>query len=241
MSETNYHNKEKKKTKALFSVVCLCIVALGLIVYFSTSSKSAQKKNAVNENRTLEVTTDVQRAVTVRDTTKEETTKKETNNKKKTEKKTVSTTEKITMQEGKNNVPYKSFYKYPLTEAVVKGYSQELVYDSTMGDYRAHPAVDFKGSEGDEVVAINDGIVLDVYIDSMLGQVVVVDHGAKLTAMYCGLDSVAVKKGSTLNIGNKIGTLGKIPAESADSPHLHFVTTLDGAAVNPLDVMNKTE
>ena len=145
------------------------------------------------------------------------------------------------MQQGKSNTPYKSFYKYPLSEAVLKGYSEELVFDSTMGDYRAHAAVDFKGDGGDEVVAVNDGIVLDVYTDNMYGQVVVIDHGGKLVAKYCGLESVAVKKGSAVNIGNKIGTLGKVPCEGEDETHLHFETRLDGKAVNPLDVMGKTE
>ncbi len=240
MAKTNYHNKENKNVKALFSVVCLCIIALGLIVYFSAvQNKTAPKNNAVNENQTLEVTTEVQRAVTLKETTTQAVTKAE--KQEKTTAKSEKTTEKTTMDEGKNNTPFRSFYKYPLTEAVSKGYSEELVFDSTMGDYRAHAAVDFKGHSGDEVVAINDGIVLDVYNDSMLGNVIEIDHGGKLVAKYCGLESVAVKKGSRVNIGNKLGTLGAVPCEGSDEAHLHFETELDGKPVNPLDVMNKTE
>ncbi len=240
MSKPNYHNKENKNVKALFSVVCLCVIALGLIVYYSAAPKSAPKNNPVNENQTLEVTTEVQRAVTIEETTEKKT---ESTTAAKTQGKTSekTTKEKTSMPTGKNNTPYKSFYKYPLSEAVSKGYTEELVFDSTMGDYRAHAAVDFKGNEGDEVVAINDGIVLDAYTDNMLGNVVVIDHGGKLVAKYCGLESVAVKKGSRVNIGNKIGTLGTVPREGADEAHLHFETRLDGKAVNPLDVMGKTE
>jgi len=226
-------NKENKNIKALFSAVCLCIIALGLVVYFSTNSKP--KNNAVNEATTIEVTTEVQRAVTVTETTaKPKTTAK-------SEKTTVKTTQPTTMEPGENNIPYKSYYKYPLSEAVVNGYSEELVFDKTMNDYRAHPAVDFKGNEGDKVTAINDGLVLDVYNDSLYGQVVVIDHGAKLVAKYCGLKSVNVKKGSYVDIGNAIGTLGKVPAESENEAHLHFETTLNGKSVNPLNVMGKTE
>lgn len=238
MANSNYHKKENKNIKGVFSALCLCIIALGLIVYFSATQKTAEKKNPVNENTTLEVTTEVQRAVTVKETTTEEP---ETTTEKETETKRETTTEKPTMEQGENNTPYKSFYKYPLTEAVLKGYTEELVFDSTMGDYRSHAAVDFKGNKGDEVVAVNDGIVTDVYSDSMYGQVVVIDHGGKLVAKYCGLESVAVKKGSRVDIGNKIGTLGKIPIESTDQPHLHFETKLNGKTVNPLNVMGKTE
>ena len=228
-------SKGNKNTKALFSAVCLCIIALGLIVYFSTNT-SKPKNNTVNEATTIEETTEVQRAVTMKETT---TKKATTKAKPKTTK--PKTTEPSTMEQGENNTPYKSYYKYPIDEAVAKGYSEELVFDKTMGDYRSHAAVDFKGKENDEVTAINDGLVIAVYNDSLYGQVVEIDHGGGLVAKYCGLKSASVKKGSYVDMGNKIGTLGKIPAEAEDEPHLHFETLLNGKTVNPLDVMGKTE
>lgn len=231
------NSKDNRNIKALFSVVCLCIISLGLIVYFSQTKAN---NSTVNENQTLKVytteqTTEVQHAVTVKDTTKSEsTTAAETTTEKKDE-------ELSTMPQGKNNTPYKSFYKYPLTDAVERGYSEELSLDETMGDWRAHPAVDFKGSKGDEVIAINDGIVLDAYTDNMYGGTVIIDHGGKLVAKYCGLESISVKKGKRVDIGNKIGTLGKVPCEEGQDTHLHLETKLDGAYVNPLTVMSKTE
>ncbi len=229
---TSKSKNDNKNIKALFSVVCLCIIALGLIVYFSTNTK-VKTDNQVNENTTLAVTTEVQNPVTVTETTTAApTTKKATTTKK---------AEPSTMEQGESNTPYKSYYKYPLGESVLSGYSEELVYNKTMGDFRAHAAVDFKGKEGDKVVAINDGLVLDVYSDSMYGQVVVVDHGGKLVARYCGLKSANVKKGSRVALGKAIGTLGKIPCEAEDEAHLHFETVLDGKTVNPLDVMGKLE
>ncbi|MFR5877047.1 MAG: peptidoglycan DD-metalloendopeptidase family protein [Eubacterium sp.] len=233
-SNSKSNKKETKNIKALFSVVCICIIALGLIVYFSTNSKS--DNDTVNEATTIEettkeITTDVQHAVTVTETTEKTTA----------EKTTEKSTEPSTMEQGESNTPYKSFYKYPMTEAVLNGYSEELVYDETMGDYRAHAAVDFSGNTGDEVVAINDGLVLDVYTDNLYGTVVEIDHGGTLIAKYCGLESVSVKKGSYVNIGNKIGTLGSVPIEGALAAHLHFECSYDSKTVNPLDVMGKTE
>ena len=133
------------------------------------------------------------------------------------------------------------YYTYPLTESVSRGYSEELTYDRIMGDYRAHAAVDFSGTEGDTVQAMNDGLVTGVYTDNLYGQVVQIDHGGRLIAIYCGLDSVSVKPGRYVSIGDKIGTLGKVPCESNQGAHLHLVTKLDGKVVNPLNVMNKTE
>lgn len=225
--------KENKNIKALFSVICICIISLGLIVYLSTNTK--QEKKSVDEQTTItQATTEAQHAVTVtQTTTKAQTTKQATT--------TTTTTEPSSMQVGENNTPYKSYYKYPLSEAVAKGYSEELVFDDTMQDYRAHGAVDFVGGNGDKVVAVNDGLVTKVYKDDMYGIVVEIDHGGSFVARYCGLDSASVKKGQYVDIGNAIGTLGKIPCESAQGSHLHFEATYDGKTVNPLDVMGKTE
>lgn len=224
--------KENKNIKALFSVICLCIISLGLIVYLSTNTKP--EKKTVNEQTTIvESTTEAQRAVTVtQTTTKAQTTKKQAS---------TTTTQPSTMKQSDNNTPYKSFYKYPLSEAVAKGYSEELVYDDTMGDYRAHSAVDFVGSNGDKVVAVNDGLVTKVYTDDMYGMVVEIDHGGSFVVKYCGLDSASVKKGQYVDIGNTIGTLGKVPCETAQGSHLHLEAQYDGKTVNPLDVMGKTE
>lgn len=236
MSE-NYRSKKKenKNVKALFSVLCLCIIALGLIVNFSMNARTAGK-NAVNKNTTLRVsTTEVQRAVTVEDTVKESTTEKET------KKKTGSKKQAVTMEQGAENTPYKGKYDYPVSETVIKGYSEELTFDETMGDYRAHAAVDFAGSEGDEVKAINAGIVINTYNDSMLGQVAEIDHGGKLIVRYAGLKSISVKMGTRVDRGDKIGTLGSVPGESMQDTHLHLEARIDGKLVNPLDVMGKTE
>lgn len=229
MSSNSNAKKGNKNLRALFSVICISIIALGLIVYFSTNTGN----DPVNEPTTIEDTTQpVQRSVTVEDTT-EEATEKETE--------TETVPESTSMALLDTNTPYKSFYKYPITEAVLAGYTEELVYNQTMGDYRSHTAVDFKGDAGTAVYAINDGIVLDVYNDSMLGMTVEIDHGGKLVAKYSGLDVVNVSKGDPVMIGATIGTLGKVPFEASGESHLHFETKLDGASVNPLDVMGKTE
>lgn len=229
-----------KNLRALFSVICLCIIALGLIVYFSTQSNSNNEK--VNEATTIAQTetTEVQKRVTIKEsTTVEETSEKQTSETTTTEQ--TSTTEPVSMEQNDTNTPYKSFYKYPCEEASILGYTEELVKNETMGDYRAHTAVDFKGSTGSNVLAINDGLVLSVEKDSLLGTVIEIDHGGKLVAKYCGLDTVNVSAGDYVTIGQALGTLGTVPFEAKSEGHLHFETKLDGQYVNPLDVMGKSE
>ena len=238
MSDRYKTNKKKnsKSAKALFSIVCLCVIGLGMIVYFGTNTRP--QNNPVNENQTLEVATEAQHAVTVTETTTQAPPATEA-----TESTAPERSESVatSMPQGEGNTPYQSFYEYPLGEAVVKGYSENPVKNETMGDYRAHAGVDFKGSEGDSVHAINAGMVMNIYYDSLYGGTVEIDHGGQLVARYCGLDTISVKMGDALEIGEVIGTLGSIPAESADGAHLHLETRLDGTPVNPLEVMSKTE
>lgn len=229
-----------KNLRALFSVICLCIIALGLIVYFSTQTSSGNEQ--VNEATTVKQTqtTEVQKRVTVADTT---TTVKQTTSaeQKTTSKPAVTTTEPATMQSNDTNTPYKSYYKYPCEEASLTGYTQELIKNETMGDYRAHTAVDFKGERGSKVVAVNDGLVLSVEKDNLLGTVIEIDHGGKLVARYCGVDTVNVSAGDYVAIGQTIATLGNVPFEARMDAHLHFETLLDGKYVDPILVMNKAE
>ena len=232
--ETNYKSNNNRSLRALFSVICLCIVALGLIVYFSSQTGT----NRVNEATTVAEsrTTAVQNRVTVRESVSSTTAAKTT-----AVKPDKTTTQIPSMPSGDTNVPYKSFYKYPCGEEVLAGYSEELVLNKTMGDYRAHAAVDFKASKGAKIGAVNDGLVMSVTKDDLLGRVITVDHGAKLVVRYCGLDTVNVSAGDYVTIGQTLGTLGEIPFEKEDEPHLHLEARLDGKAVNPLDVMGKTE
>lgn len=229
-----------RNLRALFSVICLCIIALGLIVYFSTQSTDNAQVNEATTVKQTE-TTEVQKRVTVKETTTQSETTAAQSEESTTQKTTQATTEQATMEAGDTNTPYKSFYKYPCEETIIAGYTEELVKNDTMGDYRSHTAIDFKCAQGGKVVAINDGLVLLVENDNLLGKVVEIDHGGKLVAKYCGLNTVNVSQGDYVTIGQTLGTLGTVPFELNSESHLHFETTLDGKKVNPLDVMGKSE
>ncbi len=129
----------------------------------------------------------------------------------------------------------------PLPNGITKDWSEgEPVYSKTMGDWRAHTGVDFKGEPDEAVRAINNGKVLSVRNDALWGTVVEIDHLDGMIARYCGLNGDdAVKEGAVVNAGEKIGTLMNIPVESADGTHLHLEILLDGVYVSPLETMGR--
>lgn len=140
----------------------------------------------------------------------------------------------------KDGVERAASFVLPLGGTVDKAFSNgEMVQSKTMGDWRAHNGVDFRGAVGDPVIAVNNGIVKAVYDDVLWGTVVEIDHGYGLLARYCGLGKGStVEVGARVKINDRIGNLGAIPIESADEVHLHFETRQDGKAVDPFEAMD---
>ena len=139
-------------------------------------------------------------------------------------------------------LPYTGAFAMPAGTNIIKDFSNgDMVKSKTMGDWRAHNGIDFGENRGQSVVAIQDGTVTAVYSDELWGTVVTIDHGHGLTAKYCGLaEGGALTAGQRVEQNEIIGTLGEIPVEKADGPHLHLEITVNGKTVDPLKAMNKS-
>ena len=149
----------------------------------------------------------------------------------------VEETESVT----ESNKPYSGKFALPMGNDIIKDYSNgEMVLSKTMGDWRVHNGVDFGGATGNAVDAVDDGIITKIYEDSFWGTVAEVDHGNGMIVKYCGLkNGSTLPENSRVTKGEKIGSLGKIPVESADGDHLHLEVMIDGKTVDPLEALNK--
>ena len=128
---------------------------------------------------------------------------------------------------------------YPASgETVQKAYSAGApVYSETMKDWRIHAGTDFGAQSGEQVLACGNGIVKEAYTDSMLGNVVVIEHGDYIFS-YCGLgENFLVKPDDVVTMGQAIGTVTAVPGESADQPHLHLEVRKDSAYLDPQTVI----
>lgn len=146
--------------------------------------------------------------------------------------KTTVSSEALNVQAHK---PFESYYMTPIGNGILRDYSNgELVYSETMNDWRVHNGADFKAEKEMPVKAINDGIVLDVYEDSLMGVVVEVNHGNGVIAKYCGLaKNPPVKKETMVSMGDTIGVVGEVPVESLEQCHLHLEVRIDGKPIDP--------
>ncbi|MEA2283276.1 MAG: hypothetical protein QOK21_3883 [Solirubrobacteraceae bacterium] len=96
-----------------------------------------------------------------------------------------------------------------------------------------HPGLDFPAPSGTSVYAAGRGCVsVAGYDTGGYGNLVVVAHRLGMTSWYAHLSSIAVRTGTCVVAGTRIGRVGA--TGYATGPHLHFELRLRGAAVDPL-------
>lgn len=131
---------------------------------------------------------------------------------------------------------------YPVKSGnVIKQYSEDAVFSKTLKDYRAHTGCDFAAKEGENVYAMCDGTVKDISVSELYGVIIEVESPG-FSVYYCGLgNDIQVEKGDNLSAGDTVGTVGKIPCESADDPHVHIEVRVGKKLIDPLSVINKND
>jgi len=132
-------------------------------------------------------------------------------------------------------------YTLPCGNTVSKPFSNGIpVRSITFNDWRIHEGTDFKADLGSEIKAVADGVVKQIFKDDMLGNVIVIDHSGGLEVHYCGVgDTMLIREGMEVTLGDTIGSVGKIPSEILEEPHLHLMIKVNGNFVDPLLALGK--
>lgn len=98
-----------------------------------------------------------------------------------------------------------------------------------------HGGVDLKASLGTEVVAANRGRVALREELFFSGKSIVLDHGGGLYTMYFHLDRFRVERDAEVRKGDLIGWVGM--TGRVTGPHLHWGVRLNGARVDPFELL----
>jgi hypothetical protein len=101
------------------------------------------------------------------------------------------------------------------------------------GASRWHKGIDISAPRGTPVAAVAPGLVAFQGRDKAYGKTIVLDHGDGLITRYAHLDGYTVNKGSRVEAGQTIGTVGR--TGRATGCNLHFETVLDGVPRDPLN------
>ena len=113
----------------------------------------------------------------------------------------------------------------PIKGSIVVGYGQEKVAGLKSN------GIEIRGSAGQAVKAADSGVVIYAGSLNNLGGVVIIDHGGLVT-VYGNLAGVSVSKGTKVNKGQTIGSLGR--DQTTHQPNLYFETRRGVNIVNPM-------
>ena len=102
-----------------------------------------------------------------------------------------------------------------------------------------HSGVDLRAAKGTPVHSIHEGKVLLVAEHFFSGKSVVIDHGGAVQSMYFHLEEIKVRQGEDVARGQVIGLVGA--TGRATGPHLHFGMRVNGARVDPMQVIVLSE
>ena len=134
-----------------------------------------------------------------------------------------------------DNVTIKRYY-YNTEDDLDRQKESIVYYDNT---YMPNTGIDYVSENNFEVLAIMDGVVLDIKEDEMLGKIVEVKHNNEFISSYSGLSEICVQKGESIIQGSKIGMSGTSKLNEAIGNHLHLEIYENGVNVDPLKIIGK--
>jgi len=114
---------------------------------------------------------------------------------------------------------------------------------STFGEWRTfndghraqHLGIDVGAREGARVSAVDAGTVALVRETFLMGNVVVIAHGAGISSLYFHMSKVTVAEGDHVKLGERIGLAGHTGRTTG--PHVHLSIHVDGGMVDPLSFL----
>jgi murein DD-endopeptidase MepM/ murein hydrolase activator NlpD len=98
-----------------------------------------------------------------------------------------------------------------------------------------HRGVDLRAPMGTEVRSMAAGTVRFAGTMSGFGNVVWLDHGARILTVYAHLSQIHVRQGQRLGAGQPLGLSGQ--SGDATAPHLHFEVWQGGHEVDPVPLL----
>jgi len=219
--------------KGFYLALALCLAGAGAAAYFA-----APQSTPIEQGSTSSSLIEQQSEVVKKTEKTVQNVEKESEDPMLREELTELQTELETAAHPSHQVPVVKpapSFSAPVEGEVLAPFSNgELVKNETLGDWRTHNGVDIRCDEGAQVVSVSEGKVTDIADDPVWGTSVTIDHGSGIVSVMRGLDStLSVKSGDKVAIGQPVGTVGKVPAESLLPAHLHLEMTDDGAYIDP--------
>jgi len=96
--------------------------------------------------------------------------------------------------------------------------------------------IEIAATEGADALAVHDGVVAFAGTFTGFGNLVILDHGSQTFSLYGDLLDISVKKGTHIDRGQPVGSVGPTPSGAAG---LYFELRIDGEPVDPLQWLKR--
>lgn len=209
--------KKKLLEKDVFYLslfICVCILAVGGIIFTNKSVEKLVSKNTTASEDEIHLIDKEKNDVTPTTTDSEQNLAK--------------------AKETENN---KMSY---LGNQVIREYSEkEPSYSETLEVWEIHKGIDVEANENQEIKSLTSGKVLDVYDDDKYGISVKIKSDDNTVFVYSSLGKkTKVKKGDIVTEGQVIGYAGNTSdVESLSGVHVHLQAYKNNIAINPMSLL----
>ncbi|MBO7066448.1 MAG: peptidoglycan DD-metalloendopeptidase family protein [Alphaproteobacteria bacterium] len=158
---------------------------------------------------------------------KTETAKKQTETKKANDKKSSNAVKKLPAIAARSS----SKFSWPVRGKILSNYGAK-------NGGLFNDGINIGATRGTSVAAAENGVVAYAGNEVKgMGNLIIVQHSDGWMTVYAHMDSLAVRRGARVNVGQKIGTVGQ--TGKVDKPQLHFEVRKGTKAYNPIQYLKK--
>ena len=158
---------------------------------------------------------------------KSESTKKPAETKKTEDKKATTAVKKLPAIAARSS----SKFSWPLRGKILSNYGSKS--NGLFND-----GINIGANRGATVAAAENGVVAYAGNEVKgMGNLIIIQHSDGWMTVYAHMDSLAVRRGARVNVGQKIGTVGQ--TGKVDKPQLHFEVRRGTKAYNPIQYLKK--
>ena len=124
-----------------------------------------------------------------------------------------------------------SKFSWPVQGKVLSAYGAK-------GDGLFNDGINIAAARGTSVGAAENGVVAYAGNEVKgMGNLIIIQHSGGWMTVYAHLDSMSVRRGNKVSVGQKIGTVGE--TGKVDEPQLHFEIRKGTKAYNPASYLKK--
>jgi septal ring factor EnvC (AmiA/AmiB activator) len=127
--------------------------------------------------------------------------------------------------------PKKGILSLPIQGEIISQYGRQKNTD--FNTYTFNSGIDISAPLGEVVHASGSGEVIYAGSIKGYGQIIIIDHGGRVTTLYAHLSKILIALGGKVKKDQIIGQVGD--SGGVPSPRLHFEVRVEGKPTDPMD------